>query len=273
MHYIVSDIHGCFYTLEKLIDKIRRKDEDPQFVFVGDYVDRGVKSKECVEYVMQLQSEGAICLRGNHDDVIDYLLHGISVTDMKEMLPSHVEITPATVGLWWTVNGLFPTMQSYVQMPLMGNTFPFALSMFISSVPQTHKDFFRGLKMYWENETHFACHAFLDPSVPLPRKLDFISSTSYHDMLWSRFSANEIESIVPGTVSSAGLSCQLPVWDKIGVFGHTPVGRYGAVAPIKHGNIRLIDTGACLGEYLTAYCCEQDDWLLQATDSRDRGGK
>lgn len=68
--YIISDLHGCFYTLKKLIEKVRRKNESPQFVFVGDYVDRGLNSKQCVELLIQLQSEGAICLRGNHDDVM-----------------------------------------------------------------------------------------------------------------------------------------------------------------------------------------------------------
>ncbi|KKK95248.1 hypothetical protein LCGC14_2674730, partial [marine sediment metagenome] len=43
----------------------------------------------------------------------------------------------------------------------------------------------------------------------------------------------------------------------------------GGVAPIKHGNLRLIDTGAFQDEYLCAYNCQQDDWVLQATDSRD----
>lgn len=258
MIYVIGDIHGCFYTLEKLIDKVRKKDESPQFIFVGDYVDRGLYSKECVEFVIQLQSEGAVCLRGNHDDIIDYLLHQDCVSDLKEMLVTS-ELKPSiqTVGMWWLANGLAPTIQSYLNMSLVGNPFDYILNLFLSSIPFHHRKFFRDLKMYWENDTHFACHAYLNPNEPLPRDLKFLPSSSGHEMLWSRFKG-------PG-----GIACSLPVWDKIGVFGHTPVSYYGAAAPIKHGNIRLIDTGAFMNEYMTAYCEEQDDHILQATDSRD----
>jgi len=255
MNYIISDIHGCFYTLEKLIEKVRRKDESPQFIFVGDYVDRGFRSRQCVEFVMKLQSEGAICLRGNHDDVIDWLLNEDSVTDMNEMMPEGVDPIPLNVGMWWAANGLIPTIQSYLSISLVGNTLDFILKMFVSTVPKDHKDFFRGLKMHWENDTHFACHAFLNPKESLPRTLDFLPNYANYDMLWSRF--------------PAPTDCPLPVWDKIGVFGHTPIRNYGGVAPIKHGNLRLIDTGAFQDEYLCAFCVEQNDHILQATDSRD----
>jgi len=268
MIYIISDIHGCFYTLQKLIDKVRKKDESPQFVFVGDYVDRGLHSKQCIDLVIQLQAEGAVCLRGNHDDIIDWMLHKESVTNIREMLPTGVEPTLDRVAGWWLVNGLFPTMQSYVDMPLAGNTLDFILKLFVEGcVPKSHKEFLRNLKMHWENDTHFACHAYLDPTKALPRTLDFLPGSDNHSMLWSRFSQNMIDG-VSGRVP-AGVGGDMPVWDKIGVFGHTPVSYYGGIAPIKHGNLRLIDTGAFQGEYMTAYCVEQDCWQLQATDSRD----
>ena len=267
MIYVVSDIHGCFYTLEKLVDRVRKKDASAQFVFVGDYVDRGLHSKKCVEFVIQLQSEGAVCLRGNHDDVIDWLLHEESVTDMNEMIPDGIGPSLMTVGSWWLVNGLFSTIRSYVDIELMGKPYDFILKLFVSEIPPDHRKFFRGLKMHWENDTHFACHAYLDPAQPLPRTLKFLPSSADHGMLWSRFAAN-VESIAERR-SSGGIGCPLPVWDKIGVFGHTPMSYYGAVAPIKHGNLRLIDTGAFRGEYMTAFCVEQDDHVLQATDSRD----
>jgi serine/threonine protein phosphatase 1 len=259
MVYVISDIHGCFYTLEKLIKRVRKKDESPQFVFVGDYVDRGLHSKKCVEYVIQLQSEGAICLRGNHDDVIDWMLNKESVTNMDEMTPDSVEPTLMTIGGWWLANGLFSTIQSYLDMELTGNPYNFILKLFVGAVPDDHKKFFRGLKMHWENDTHFACHAHLDPKEPLPRTLDLLPSSSHNDMLWSRFPSKGI----------AGVGGPFPVWDKIGVFGHTPVSSYGSVAPIRHGNLRLIDTVAFSNEYMAAYCCEQDNWILQATDLRD----
>ena len=257
MIYVISDIHGCFYTLKKLIDKIRKKDESPQFVFVGDYVDRGLNSKRCVRFLIKLQSEGAVCLRGNHDDVVGWLLNGESEDTMPERYG--VKPTLLSIGSWWIANGLLPTIESYVDVP-PNSDYETILKSFVEAVPGTHKKFFRKLKMHWESDTHFACHAYVDPTTPLPRTLDFLPSSAKRDMLWSRFQKDYM---------NEGLNCPLPVWDKIGVFGHSPMSYYRAVAPIKHGNLRLIDTGAYHGEYLCAFCIEQDDWTLQSTDSRD----
>ena len=269
MNYIISDIHGCFYTLEKLLKKIFKKEEHPQLIFVGDYIDRGLHSKQVLNFMIELQSEGAICLRGNHDDIVDYLVNGECVSDLKEFCPSGVEINRLNIASWWLINGFGPTLQNYVNMSLHGNPLDFILKIFAGSVPKKHREFLRGLKMHWENETHFACHAYLDPTEPLPRILDFLPESANQEMLWTRFEANYIDSGIYGQQAPAGIGSKLPVWDKIGVFGHTPTSFYGGIAPIKHGNLRLIDTGAFKGEYLCAYIVEQDCWLLQATDSRD----
>jgi serine/threonine protein phosphatase 1 len=258
MTYVISDLHGCFYTLQKLLDKIYIKDSDSQLVFVGDYIDRGLHSKEVVDLVINLQLEGAVCLRGNHDDVVGWILNEESVSYLREFISG--ELTRNSVTAWWFVNGLGVTISSYVPNVAFESDFKFVDS-FIKSVPQSHKEFFRNLKLHWQNDTHFACHAYANPS---EKDLTFPPKEVSMEALWSRFSY-ETKFNVPSGISRS----IAPVWDKIGVFGHTPTTRYGSKTPIKHGQIRLIDTGAFMGNYLTAYCVEQDDWLLQATDSRD----
>jgi len=70
--YVIGDIHGCYDELMELLDKIMdHAKEKHQLIFVGDYVDRGPKSKEVVEQIRWLQDkEGAIALMGNHEDMI-----------------------------------------------------------------------------------------------------------------------------------------------------------------------------------------------------------
>lgn len=263
MHFVIGDVHGCFHTLTKLLEKIKIADENAKLIFVGDYVDRGFLNKETVELMIKLQSEGAVCLCGNHDNVINYLLNDEYIGRIEEMIWGKPSLEK--VFQWWCQNGLLETIESYgvtahrrTFPPYSQSLFTDAAHEFREKVPQSHKDFFASLPLFWEIDTHFACHAYMRPGEPLPRSLNFITSDRFEETLWSRFPNNFI---LNGQTS----------WDKIGVFGHTPTKSYGSPVPIKVDKVRLIDTGVFLGNYLCAYSCEQDDWILQSTDGRDIG--
>jgi len=65
----VGDIHGCYNTFESLIeDKIRLKTEDQLFL-LGDYIDRGIRNREVLDYIIELKEEGfqIFPLMGNHE--------------------------------------------------------------------------------------------------------------------------------------------------------------------------------------------------------------
>lgn len=269
MNHIIADIHGCYYTLLKLIDKIRLADRSPQLIFVGDYVDRGLRSKDVVETMISLQNEGAICLRGNHDDVIDWLLNKHSASTLREMVVG--QPTDRNVVGWWLQNGLATTLVSYgvklqefaiTSGPYNEDDFDYAgiAEEFRRVVPDAHKSFFENLKMFWMSDTHFACHGWLPPRYILPRDSKFIPSSLNHEILWNRFHR---------MADGYGIAPVYTKWDRVGVFGHTPVQFYHAAAPIKWDKIRLIDCSAFTGEYLASYMCENDDHILAATDDRD----
>ncbi len=266
MIHIVGDVHACYHTLTKLVDKVLFADEDAEFVFVGDYVDRALNSKETVEYLIELQKKGAICLRGNHDNVINWLLSDHYMGNLREMVVG--EPTYHKVVQWWMDNGLIPTLESYGVFEHLKSAGPYGqraggeriVEDFREKVPQEHKDFFNSLPLYWENDTHFACHGFMRPDEALPRSVRFMSSDRVDETLWSRFPKdNHTGAFIPIVTK----------WDKIGVFGHTPTTYYGSPTPIKFDKVRLIDTGSFLDGYLCAYCCQQDSHMLQAIDSRD----
>ena len=78
----ITDIHGELGKLESVLSKIETRPDDI-FVFMGDYIDRGDKSKEVVERVIkQSETHECIYLIGSHeyallhakqDDYYDYL--------------------------------------------------------------------------------------------------------------------------------------------------------------------------------------------------------
>lgn len=66
---IVGDIHGQFYDLMEMF-KICGEAPDTNFLFLGDYVDRGNNSVECFCLVLALKvryRERVTLLRGNHE--------------------------------------------------------------------------------------------------------------------------------------------------------------------------------------------------------------
>lgn len=61
---VIGDVHGCYYTLQTLVDKIRSKYPLITLYCVGDLVDRGNYSVEVIEY---LKNENILFTKGNHD--------------------------------------------------------------------------------------------------------------------------------------------------------------------------------------------------------------
>ena len=50
----VGDIHGMYQKLLSLMDQVQFNPADDLLVFLGDYIDRGPQSLECLDYVMDI---------------------------------------------------------------------------------------------------------------------------------------------------------------------------------------------------------------------------
>jgi len=63
---VVGDIHGC---ADELNDLVNQCDTNSTFLFLGDLVDRGPKSREVVETVSRIVKDGSgFAVKGNHDE-------------------------------------------------------------------------------------------------------------------------------------------------------------------------------------------------------------
>ena len=63
----ISDIHGEYYKLCSVLDKIAPQKDDT-IVFMGDYIDRGAKSREVVDKIIDMQNVcNCVYLIGSHE--------------------------------------------------------------------------------------------------------------------------------------------------------------------------------------------------------------
>ena len=67
---LLSDIHANLEALNACVEHARAQGTD-QWAFLGDFVGYGADAVAVVEIVMQKTSEGAIAIKGNHDEAIE----------------------------------------------------------------------------------------------------------------------------------------------------------------------------------------------------------
>jgi len=153
--YAISDIHGCYDQLIHLLDQIPPLGPDDKIIFLGDYIDRGPKSYEVVQHLLQLPKESTIFLKGNHEDLL-------------------LEYIEGDYGAYtcWIRNGGEETIKSYNNAVGGSNDEEF-------QIPQEHLDFYRNLILFYETEHYFFVHAGLNPYRSL-------TDQSKEDLLWIR---------------------------------------------------------------------------------------
>ncbi|MEX2628335.1 MAG: metallophosphoesterase family protein [Tistlia sp.] len=229
--YAIGDIHGRLDLLEALHDRIRedaagRQARRRQLVYLGDYVDRGLASRQVVDTLIAQPLEGfeAVHLLGNHEFFLRRFLSQPGSGDI------------------WLMNGGETTLQSYGiepwdDPPGGSERLPWLSSRFEAALPESHRRFFDGLALTHEAGDYLFVHAGVRPGVPLDRQVA-------EDLIWIRepFLRSQEE------------------FGKLVVHGHTP-----DVGPVQRGNRICVDTGACYGGKLTALVLQGDEQsFLQA---------
>ena len=96
--YVISDIHGQFDALMEMMDKIHFGYDDELYI-LGDVIDRGPKSVECIKWIME--QDNVLTILGNHEllffdnaihdapDIYNTLTHvrdTMTETQMQEVL-------------------------------------------------------------------------------------------------------------------------------------------------------------------------------------------
>ena len=64
----VGDIHGCYDTLMQYPDFKEGLKDDTEYIFLGDYVDRGNQNAEVMKFIYSIMDKPNVCLlEGNHE--------------------------------------------------------------------------------------------------------------------------------------------------------------------------------------------------------------
>lgn len=67
IHHI-GDIHGCNTVLQKYLEDNGGIKDDEMYIFVGDYIDRGIENAEVVKFLLSIMNrKNVLLLEGNHE--------------------------------------------------------------------------------------------------------------------------------------------------------------------------------------------------------------
>eukprot|EP01041_Mallomonas_annulata_P037635 gene37635-60974_t len=95
---LLSDIHGNIQALDACLAHARAQ-QVQRFAFLGDLVGYGANPAEVIERVTLLTEEGAIVLKGNHDDMAVRPPPTVRTVGDSTATWTHQQLSP-TVRLW-----------------------------------------------------------------------------------------------------------------------------------------------------------------------------
>lgn len=233
--FAIGDIHGDLDHLRTLLGRFPELDRDDTIVFVGDYVNRGPKSREVVHVLRTLGAElecKTVILRGNHEDA---WLRVVDEGWLEYVLPAG--------------NGCLATMRSFQNEPIdreiaLGDAAEMEALFSGSFFPADVVAWMRSLPLWYEDEHAIYVHAgvprqddrWLHPSeVPPPALV----------LLWTRseamFREYDQKTLVIGHTVTDLLPPELT--------NHTPADPTDLWAS---DHIIALDTGCGKGGFLTA---------------------
>lgn len=232
--YVIGDIHSCYNKLIACLISVNFDYNNDRLIQLGDVVDRGPNSYECVEELLKIKN--LVAIRGNHDD------------EFFKGLNSGI------FSLW--KQGCRETIKSYIKncnpdrfMTYDGKTTTTDFS--IDDMPVKHYEFFKNqLPYYIDEELNLFVHGGFN-------RHRLIEDQDPEDIYWWDRdlinSARSFSTIVnPSNYKFKIKGCEKGKFKNI-FLGHTPVQMFGREKPSKYANIYNLDIGA--GKYKDGKVC------------------
>lgn len=229
--YAVGDVHGRADLLDRLHGKIAadaagRPHSRKLLIYLGDYVDRGLESRQVLDRLIEPPEDGLerILLKGNHEDAMLQFLEDTGI------------------GASWMGFGGDATLYSYgvdvfATPPEGVERLDFIQQRLRANMPDSHRDLLAGLKLWHTEGDYYFCHAGVRPGVAL-------EAQDAQDLMWIR---------------DEFLQHRKP-YGKVVVHGHSI-----ETQPVVTANRIGIDTGAFATGVLTALVLAGEERSFLAT--------
>lgn len=225
--YVVGDIHGHFYVLERALARIGFDFERDRLLSVGDLIDRGPDSHRAPEFLAQPWFHA---VRGNHEQMLLDAVGGDRVD-------------PAMRALWYQNGGhWFEALEAEAADELIPwlAAMPYALEVALPGNGQVgivhadlpNGDWAKAVAALTEGEGNMLEH-----------------------VLWSRRRAGLVQARLDGRSRWIRRSVSAGGVDRV-LFGHTPM-----PAAIACGNTRWLDTGVFIPGGWLSFTRLSDDSL------------
>lgn len=161
MIYAMSDIHGQYGLFAERIEQIKPllSVGNNKLILLGDYIDRGNKSYECLQLAYDLErefgSDKVIVLKGNHEVWFEeflFLNEDVWLVEDKDFFTS----------------GTFLTKEQFKNLDVLPNR-EARIDYVKVKIKENHKDllsWMRKLRLFYETDTQIFVHAGVDENIP-----------------------------------------------------------------------------------------------------------
>lgn len=160
----IGDIHGNLAALDDLLNQLTTDiSNGDTVVFLGDYIDRGPNTKNCIDRLLQFKSltrATVVTLTGNHEQAMlktrnDYGSHSWIFTYFGlSTVASYSSEADKRIRAALHEHGADVVMER-IELPY---------SYFFDSMPSSHHAFFNNLKLYHRTGDAIFTHGGLDPA-------------------------------------------------------------------------------------------------------------
>jgi len=227
-HYIIGDIHGEYKTLLALVDKLPK---DAKLIFVGDLIDRGLQSREIVDYIRDNNHQ---VVRGNHEQFM--------IEDGQKLIDKLLADEEVGMSNTWVFAGGIETLISYGLLKKQEDVYQFVKNLDGITKLQNDIEWMNSLPLYIEMENPH--------NSKLPIVISHASIGDFWDLEESNYKHFEFYIMTNRRRPSA----DAPIFN---IYGHTNVAKV-----IIGENFVSLDTGCGRTDgsgKLSAYCLETQE--------------